>query len=702
VSGDDDDREEEKLQERIEISPLSEPTYRVTFERDEGQAYRVGARARRVISVTRERPVESPAWRRRLPVGAELTPDGSADVRVWAPRRRRVEVVLDDGPDRAVPALLEPEPGGYFSGHVADVRAGLRYRFRLDDDETLYPDPASRFQPDGPHGSSEMIDPSDFHWTDGEWLGASLEGQVMYELHVGTFTAEGTWTAAAHQLPELSRLGVTCLEVMPVADFPGRFGWGYDGVNLFAPSRLYGRPDDFRHFVDVAHANGLAVILDVVYNHIGPDGNYLAAFSESYFTDRYLNEWGEAINFDGPDASPSRELFVANAGYWIDEYHLDGLRLDATQQMFDSSPTHILTEIGQRVREMARGRATIISSENERQETRIVRPIAQGGYGLDALWNDDFHHSAMDALTGRNEAYYTDYHGTPQELISAVKYGYLYQGQHYSWQKQRRGTPALDLAPSVFVNFIQNHDQIANTAHGERIHKQTSPGCYRAMTALMLLAPATPMLFQGQEIAASAPFLYFCDHDPELASMVKTGRTEFLRQFPSITSLIDAASDGGACLADPVSLETFERCKIDWSERERHADVYALHADLLRLRREDPAFAAGRGRGVDGAVLGPEALVLRFFGDDGDDRLLLVNLGRDLKAPIVPEPLLAPPEGCVWETMFSTDHPRYGGGGTGPVETNEGWHVPGHAAVVLRPRIDYRLNGHQTPPGVTP
>ena len=327
---------------------------------------------------------------------------------------------------------------------------------------------------------------------------------------------------------------------MPVADFPGRFGWGYDGVNLFAPTRLYGRPDDFRQFVDQAHANGLAVILDVVYNHIGPDGNYLAAFSDAYFTDRYLNEWGEAINFDGPDAGPSREFFIANAGYWIDEYHLDGLRLDATQQMFDSSPTHILTEIGQRVREMARGRATIISSENEPQETKIVRPVEQGGYGLDALWNDDFHHSAMVALTGRNEAYYTDYHGTPQELISAVKYGYLYQGQHYSWQKQRRGTPALDLAPSVFVSFIQNHDQVANTARGERVHTQTSPGRYRAMTALMLLAPATPMLFQGQEIAASAPFLYFCDHDPELASMVKAGRTEFLRQFPSIRSLIDA------------------------------------------------------------------------------------------------------------------------------------------------------------------
>jgi maltooligosyltrehalose trehalohydrolase len=596
--------------------------------------------------------------------------------------------------------LLEPKPGGYFAGQVAEAGAGLRYRYRLDGDETLYPDPASRFQPDGPHGASEVIDPSTFHWTDDAWRGAQIKGQVLYELHVGTFTVEGTWAAAAHKLPELAQLGVTCLEVMPVADFPGRFGWGYDGVNLFAPTRLYGRPDDFRQFVDQAHANGLAVILDVVYNHVGPDGNYLAQFSKAYISERYLNEWGEALNFDGPDAGPVREFFIGNAGYWIDEYHLDGLRLDATQQMFDNSPTHILTEIGQRVREAARGRATIISSENERQETKIVRPVERGGYGLDALWNDDFHHSAMVALTGRNEAYYTDYHGTPQELISAVKYGYLYQGQHYAWQKQRRGTPALDLDPSAFVSFIQNHDQIANTARGERVHAQTSPGRYRAMTALMLLAPATPLLFQGQEFAASAPFLYFCDHTPELASQVQQGRAEFLRQFPSIKTLIDAPSNGGAVLPDPGSLDTFERCKLDWSERERHADVYSLHVDLLRLRREDPAFAATRRGRVDGAVLGPEALVLRFFGssggDHGEDRLLIVNLGRDLDPRIVPEPLLAPPEGCVWETALSTDEPRYGGSGVAPVETDEGWHVPGNAAVVLRPRTTLRQRIRRT------
>jgi maltooligosyltrehalose trehalohydrolase len=642
-------------------------------------------------SARRERAASGIAWSRRLPVGAELVPDGGVHFRVWAPRRRRVEVVFEGGVYREGLALLESEQGGYFSGHDAAAAAGVRYRYRLDDDETLYPDPASRFQPDGPHGPSEVVDPSAFRWTDGAWQGAALKGQVLYELHVGTFTVEGSWAAAARQLSELARLGVTCLEIMPIADFPGRFGWGYDGVNLFAPTRLYGRPDDFRQFVDQAHANGLAVLLDVVYNHLGPDGNYLAAFSDAYVTERYRNEWGEAINFDGPDAGPVRELYIANAGYWIDEYHLDGLRLDATQQVFDSSATHILTEIGDQVRAMARGRSTIIVAENEPQETKLVRPVEQGGYGLDALSNDDFHHSAVVALTGRNEAYYTDYHGTPQELISAVKYGYLYQGQHYSWQKKRRGTLATDLDPATFVTFIQNHDQIANTARGERLYTQTSPDRYRAMTALMLLAPATPMLFQGQEIAASAPFRYFCDHAGDLALQVREGRAEFLRQFPSIKALIDGPSQAESVLSDPGSPGTFERCKIDWSERERNAGVHMLHVDLLRLRREDPVLGAGRSGRVDGAVLGPEALVLRFFGsaggDHGDDRLLLVNLGRDLNRQIVPEPLLAPPEGHVWETMFSTNDAQYGGGGTGPIETDEGWYVPGQAAVVLRPRV---------------
>jgi maltooligosyltrehalose trehalohydrolase len=625
--------------------------------------------------------------KRQLPIGAEVRPEGGVHFRVWAPRRRRVEVVIEGGAehnrsDRPAAFELAPEEQGYFSGLILQASAGALYRFRLDDDPTLYPDAASRFQPHGPHGPSEVIDAAQFRWRDRAWLGVRLEGQVIYEMHIGTFTREGTWIAACRELPELAALGITVLEVMPVADFPGRFGWGYDGVNLFAPTRLYGEPDDFRRFVDTAHTLGLGVILDVVYNHLGPDGNYLKQFSEDYFTDRYENEWGEAINFDGKQAAAVREFFIANAGYWIEEFHLDGLRLDATQQIFDSSPEHILAAITRRVREAAPGRATILVAENEVQQTQLVRPFEQGGYGIDALWNDDFHHSAMVAMTGRNEAYYTDYLGTPQEFISALKWGYLYQGQRYKWQQQRRGTPSLDLKPAAFVTFIENHDQVANSGRGERSHLLTSPGRLRAMTALLLLAPGTPMLFQGQEFAASSPFFYFADHEIELARLVKQGRAKFLTQFRSL-----ATPELQARLPDPADLATFERSKLDLSERQLHDEVYALHRDLLRLRREEPVFRAQRKGGVDGAVLGAESFVLRFFAEHGDDRLLLINFGRDLHLDPAPEPLLAPPEGKQWETMWSSEDPRYDGLGTPPLDTEENWRIPGHAAVVLKPQM---------------
>ena len=304
----------------------------------------------------------------------------------------------------------------------------MLYRFRLDG-ENSYPDPASRFQPEGPHGPSQIVDPAAFGWTDRDWCGIHIEGQVIYEMHVGTFTRQGTWEAAARELETLSASGVTVLEIMPVADFTGSFGWGYDGVNLYAPTRLYGIPDDFRRFVDRAHSTGLAVILDVVYNHFGSDGAYFTEFSDDYFTDRYENEWGRPINFDGKNSAPVREFIIANAGYWIDEFHIDGLRLDATQQIFDATSPHVLAEITRRAREAAHERSIIIVAENEPQHVKLIRPVEQGGYGMDALWNDDFHHTAVVAMTGRNEAYYTDYRGTPQEFVSAVKWGYLYQGQ---------------------------------------------------------------------------------------------------------------------------------------------------------------------------------------------------------------------------------------------------------------------------------
>lgn len=614
---------------------------------------------------------------RRYPIGAEVQPDGGTHFRVWAPRPKKVDVVLEVGPGAPVTVELKPQAEGYFAGLVPQAAEGTRYRFRLDD-AGCFPDPMSRYQPDGPHGASQVVDPAGFRWNDSQWQGVGLEGQVLYEIHIGTFTREGSWKAAQRELTELADCGISVLEVMPVADFPGRFGWGYDGVGLFAPVWLYGEPDDFRRFVDEAHRVGLGVMLDVVYNHFGPDGNYLNQFSPDYFTSKYKNDWGQAINFDGENAGPVREFFLTNAAYWIEEYHIDGLRLDATQQIFDASPRNILAEICERVREVARGRKTIIVAENEPQDTKLMRSPGSDGFGLDALFNDDFHHSSMVAMTGRNEAYYTDYLGKPQEFISMVKYGYLYQGQRYKWQKQRRGTPDLRLHPAKFVTYIQNHDQIANSGRGERVQFMTSPGRLKAMTALMLLAPGTPLIFQGQEFASSSPFYYFEDHNPDLASLVRKGRAEFLAQFPSL-----ATRRMQPYLVDPGSPSSFELCKLDFSERDRNRLYYDLHRDLLRLRREDPVFSAQMPGGVDGAVLAAECLVLRFFGKGGDDRLLLVNFGVDLHLDPAPEPLLAPPENMMWQALWSSEDPRYGGAGTPRPESKHNWRIPGHAAVAL-------------------
>jgi maltooligosyltrehalose trehalohydrolase len=323
----------------------------------------------------------------------------------------------------------------------------------------------------------------------------------------------------------------------------------------------------------------------------------------------------------------------------------------------------------------------LVIAENEPQHVKLVRPVEQGGYGMDALWNDDFHHTALVALTGRNEAYFSDHLGTPQEILSAVKWGYLYQGQRYAWQKKRRGTPAFGIPPAAFINYIENHDQVANSGFGARVYALTSPGRYRALTALMLLVPGTPMLFQGQEFAASKPFLFFADHEPELAAAVQKGRAEFLTQFRSL-----ATPEVQRRLAAPDDPGTFERCKLDFGERELHAEVYALHCDLLRLRRQDTTLRSQRRGALDGAVLSQEALVLRYFAEDGADRLLLVNLGRDLHLDAAPEPLLAPPEGQRWDTLWSSEDPRYGGSGTPPLETDDGWRIPGHAAVALMPQ----------------
>lgn len=605
---------------------------------------------------------------RRLPVGAEVQSSGGVHFRVWAPASKSVAVEVEGG--RAQELIAEPD--GYFAALVREAGAGTRYRFRLEGQERPLPDPASRFQPDGPHGASQVVDPARFEWGDAGWRGIPRERLVIYEMHIGSFTREGTWEAAARHLPALAELGVTAVEVMPVAEFPGKFGWGYDGVDLFAPTRLYGSPDDFRRFVDRAHGLGLAVILDVVYNHFGPDGNYLRSYSPAYFSQRHGTEWGEAINFDGPDSGPVREFFTANAGYWIEEYHCDGLRLDATHRIYDDSGDHILAAIGRRVRAAASGRETFIAAENDEQVARIARPPEAGGYGLDGLWNDDFHHATRVALTGRREFYYRDFAGRSREFVALAKHGYLFQGQGHD----HRGTPALDLPGASFVNYLENHDQIAHSGAGLRGHQLSSPGCWRAMTAYLMLSPGVPLLFQGQEFCATTPFLYFAHHEGELGRAIVKGRAEYLASFPSL-----ASPEMQSRLDDPGSFATFDRCVLDQDERRRNATALALHRDLIALRRE--VFAGGARR-IDGATLGDQAFVLRYFASDGDDDLLLiVNLGVDQRHETIAEPVLAPVDGRSWRLRWSSEHPDYGGTGI-PAPVSEGaWNIPGHAAIVL-------------------
>ena len=604
---------------------------------------------------------------------------GGVYFRVWAPAAERVEVVIE-GEQRAY--RLQPGAHGHHCAFVPGLAPGALYRYRLEG-RGPYPDPCSRFQPSGPHGPSMVVDPHAYRWHDGGWMGVEIKGQVIYEMHIGAFTEEGTFDAAARELEHLKDLGVTVLEVMPIAEFPGRWNWGYDGVDLFAPYHGYGDHDAFKRFVDAAHRHALAVMLDVVYNHVGPDGNYLGCYSADYFSARQPNDWGRSINFDGPGCSGVRELYIRNACYWIREFHLDGLRLDATQSIHDTSWPHILAQIAQRARKQAHPRRIILTAENEPQDARYLAPMEAGGFGLDAMWNDDFHHSARVALTGRREGYYHDYRGRAQEFVSAAKHGFLFQGQYYRWQEQARGTPALDQPAWAFIAFIQNHDQVGNTLNGERLHRITSPGRLRAMTALLLLAPHTPLLFMGQEFGASQPFGFFADHNPQLGKQVHAGRREFLSQFVNY-----ATAAAQARVPDPADEACFRNSKLDRSERDRHVALYALHRDLLRIRRQDAVIARQDRRAIDGAVLSDHAFVLRWFDAREGDRLLVVNLGEEAHVRPAPEPLLAPPCAARWRLVWSSDDPRYGAHGAVSPCTERGWRLPGESAALLRADTD--------------
>lgn len=624
---------------------------------------------------------------RRYPIGAEFISQG-VHFRVWAPNAQRVQIVIKNNINTYE---MTPEPEGYHSLVIPAVATGDLYQFKLDDDDTLYPDPASRAQPYGPHGPSMVVNAEKFSWTDDHWQGVTQKSQVIYEMHIGTFTREGTFASATRELAELAELGITIIELMPVNEFDGEFGWGYDGVGLYAPYHGYGTPNELRKFIDTAHQLGMGVILDVVYNHVGSSGCYLHEFSSQYFSTRYSSEWGDTFNFDGKDNAPVREFILHNALYWIREFHFDGFRFDATQQIFDSSSDHIVATIVRHARAIASPRELYISGENEPQDVRFIISADANGYSLDSLWNDDFHHSAMVNATGRSAAYFSDYRGTPQEFISNLKYGFLYQGQYYPWQKKTRGTPTFGLPPQKFIHYLQNHDQVANGGRGKRLHQLTSPGELRALTCLLLLGPQTPLLFQGQEFSASTPFLYFADNPESLVDVVARGRNEFLHQFPYL-----AHPEMQNYLSRPDRAATFLNCKLNLAERDTQREIYQLHKDLIHLRHCDPVFNGSEFSHIDGAVIASHVAGLRFFATTPHkDRLLLINFARDYELMPAPEPLLAPPPHCDWQLAWSSESPHYGGHGSATAFSPSSWQLPGLSAAVLVPVVKHDASGAQ-------
>ncbi|MBV9108024.1 MAG: malto-oligosyltrehalose trehalohydrolase, partial [Gemmatimonadetes bacterium] len=493
----------------------------------------------------------------------------------------------------------------------------------------------------------------------GEWRGVPVEDLVLYELHVGTFTRQGTFDAVIARLDELVDLGVTAIEPMPVASFPGGRNWGYDGVGLFAPDASYGGPEGLRRLVDAAHARGLAVILDVVYNHLGPEGNYLHAFTSGrYFTGRHRTPWGDAVNVDGPDSAAVREFIVQNALHWAHEYHVDGLRLDATHAILDDSPVHVLAEMETRVREsLGPGRSFAFIAEDERNERCVVLPQADGGWGLQGVWADDFHHQVRRLIAGDHEAYFADYAGTVPDLAETLRKGWFYEGQPSCNHGCPRGTAAEGIPPTAFVHCIQNHDQVGNRALGDRLHHAVDLGPVRAAAALLLLSPYTPLLWMGQEWAASAPFQYFTDHPEELGKLVTEGRR---REFGKFSAFADPAVRER--IPDPQAAETFERSKLDWDERGRmpHSGMLSLYRALIHLRRTHPALRRRDRHAFTVAALGDDAVALRREGDGGCTLLLVASFTGDLSVSMDDDATTRSPAGG-WDVHLATEEGRFGG-----------------------------------------
>lgn len=543
---------------------------------------------------------------------------------------------------------MEPLDGGYFTVETAGLAAGTRYLFVLDG-EVRRADPASRHQPGDVHGPSALVDTAAFAWTDAGFAPPAPDQRIYYEIHIGTFTPQGTFDAAITRLDHLCDLGVTCLELMPVAQFPGGRNWGYDGVYPYAAAHAYGGPAGLARLVDACHARGLAVVLDVVYNHLGPEGNYLRDFGP-YFTDRYHTPWGEAVNFDGPGSGPVRDFFIGNALYWLREFHIDGLRLDAVHAIYDESPVHVAAELAERVEAFAvgAGRRTVVVAETHLNNPAVITEKAAGGMGLDGVWNDDFHHAVHALLTKEKRGYYADY-GSRDDLIAALTEGFVYAGRHAPFFGHVRGRPAGHLPADRFVNCLQNHDQTGNRAMGERLSSLIGPEASRLAAALLLLSPGSPLLFMGEEWGEDNPFLYFISHmDAGLVEAVRKGRK---REFASFRWRGDPP--------DPFAVGTFDASRPDWDKPARpgHAAMLAWYRELVRLRRTSPAFSDTRRHmtrvwPLDAAG----ALAMERRGVDGRYLCLFNAAGRPAKVRVG---TAGPP--AAYERVLDSDADRFGG-----------------------------------------
>ena len=586
-------------------------------------------------------------WQPRL--GA--CPDtGTVTFQVWAPTRQRVELVLHPGLPSSQRRSLARTDTGVFAGVFADISPGNLYAYMLDG-EGPFPDPASRFQPQGVHGPSAVVDSSAFGWSDGAWRGAALEDAVVYELHVGTFTGAGTFAAVTERLPYLVDLGVTVLELMPVADFPGARNWGYDGASLFAPSRAYGAPDDLRRLVDTAHRLGLAVVLDVVYNHFGPDGAYASVFSPFYLSTRHRSPWGAAVNLDGQGAGGVREFFMENALHWLHEYHFDGLRFDATHSLIDDSPRHFVAELAARARASLPHRRVLLIAEDDRNLATIVRSPADGGWGLDAVWADDFHHQVRRLAAGDRDGYYEDFTGTTADLATTIRQGWYYRGQFSTHRRAPRGTDPSGVPLYRLIVCLQNHDQIGNRAFGQRLHHQIEPALFRALSALLLFLPETPLLFMGQEWAASTRFLFFTDHHDELGRLVTAGRREEFSRFQAFANPVTRTR-----IPDPQASSTFEDSRLKWDEQRQpqHAGVLELYRALLTLRRTEPALR--QWEAFDVVAIDDSSLAV-MRGNERNRLLLVLSTTPSTRIDLRRWPSVDTDE--QWDVVLTTEEPRF-------------------------------------------